>query len=132
MHGHFVSKGSDFHREPISDLGAKSFGPLTENINCGAMKSLCLCIPKARRELERREPSTVKNLIGVGVADTTENSRVGEGAFEGVALAGDGRQKTIKISVQNLESSRIVERSIAGLILLGRRGMNLTRLTANG
>jgi len=132
MHGHFVSKGGDLHGEPITDLGPESNGPLIENIDDGPVKSSRFDIIQARRQLERRQSRPVEDLIRVGIPDPAENPWVGEGAFEGVALAGDGRQEIIKISVQDLESSRIVERSIAGLILLGRRGMNVTRLTANG
>ena len=47
-----------------------------------------------RRQLDRREPRAVQDLVGVGVADSREDPRIGERALERVARGDQPRAKS--------------------------------------
>ena len=50
----------------------------------------------------------MQNLVGIGVADSTEEVRVGQGAFESVILFAQCACKCVEASVQDVEATRIV------------------------
>ena len=59
-----------------------------------------LLVGQRARELERRQPGTVQDLVRIGVADAAEQMRIGERALERVALA---RQRLVKLLAGRLE-----------------------------
>jgi hypothetical protein len=61
-----------------------------------------------RRELHRRQPGRVQDLVGVRVADTAEDAGIGQGAFERMVLAPQPFRETRKAGGQYFQPARIV------------------------
>ena len=110
MDRHLLAEGGDLCREAIPNLLPKTLGPLIEHRHRGLEKPRYFTIRQAVRTSKRREPRAVEDLVGVGVADSAQDPRVGEGSFEGVALVCDCRTEVVEISVKHLETTRIVLR----------------------
>ena len=49
----------------------------------------------------------MQNLVGLGVADSAEQPRIGERTFDRVALRSDARRELVEARVEHLESAPI-------------------------
>jgi hypothetical protein len=84
MNGHAFAEGGDFFGEFAGGFGAEAISPVRETRADGFEEALDFRDGKFLRERERREFGFPENFIGVGVADTAEEARIGEGALESV------------------------------------------------
>ena len=71
----------------------QAVGPLGERVRAALVEALDLLLRQPRRELRRRQPRAVEDLVGVGVADPGEEARIGQRALDRVVLA---RQRLAK------------------------------------
>ena len=91
MDGHFGTEGGHILGERVARLGAKPIKPFLEHLTGRLIKPAAFVGRQLPGEREGREPGTMKNLIGVGVAYPTEQVRVGQGPLERVVLLAEGR-----------------------------------------
>ena len=66
-----------------------------------------LLVGQRARQLERRQPRRVQDLVRVGVADAAEQMRIGERALQRVALAGERLVKLFARGVERLDAAGI-------------------------
>src|SRR5688572_23866965 len=86
VHGHLRMKGCHLRRELVTGLSAQPPGPRVECVPDGSPETRDLVRVETRRQLQRREPGGVQDLVGVGIADAAEKRGVRERAFDGVVL----------------------------------------------
>src|SRR5215472_4592813 len=86
MHRHLRSECGHFLWKITTRVRAQSFGPLGEHYARGLVESLDLRGRQFSSHGDWRESRTTEDLVGVGVADPTEESRVGKRTLERVVL----------------------------------------------
>ena len=59
------------------------------------------------RECDWRELSGVQNLVGIGVADATDDAGIGESAFESAVLGGESIAKGFEIAVEDFNAAGV-------------------------
>lgn len=91
--GHLRPEGGDPLGKGVAHLPPEPIGPLGEHSDERAPKPRALSVGELRGQAERGEPSTVEDLIGVGVPHAAQHPRVGERPLEGVVLASKALEK---------------------------------------
>ena len=69
-------------------------GPLVQQQSRRGEERGDLAVGQRLRQLQRRQPRGVQNLVGVGVADAAEEMRIGQRALERVILRAQDRART--------------------------------------
>src|SRR6266700_7430176 len=59
------------------------------------------------RKFDRRQLRSVQNLIGISVADSADNSRIGERPLQSTVFSSERSLKRRQIGVEDLDSARI-------------------------
>src|SRR5712664_2530672 len=96
VHRHDLAKGGDFLRKIRARLLAQPLGPSGERCPRRIAESLHLGPGKRLNLRERGELRPVQDLVRIGVADSAEQARVGEGALQRVVLSLQPRGKLLK------------------------------------
>lgn len=97
MDRHPFAKGGDGLRKPVSVLAAQALDPLVQDRTGRVKERFDLVLLKLSRERDRREPRTMQDFVGIGVADAAEQARVGQGALDRVGLPGQCLPKSWQI-----------------------------------
>ena len=107
MHRHFLAERRDFFRELARRFRAQAIDPLAEHFaGCGV---------EARRLFRRqfqghgdgRKVRTVQDFVRVGIADSTEQAWISQGALDGVTLAHQSGGEIFERRVEHLEASTV-------------------------
>src|SRR5262249_18759461 len=98
--GHFRAEGSHLFRESITHVSPQPLRRFHERHPCCLEETGDYLAVDLVGQREPRQPGRVQDLVGVGVADTAEETRVGERPFgraSGVTLfwAGCSRRPTL-------------------------------------
>ena len=80
MSGHFFPEGSDFFGEIVVSFSCQAIGPEHECFASGLVKSLPFFWFQLMRLSDWRKLRGVQDLVGVCIADTTEDAGIGERA----------------------------------------------------
>jgi hypothetical protein len=91
--GHVRAKRGDLLGEGVPRFGAQPLDPLTQGHHGGIAQPLNLGVGQPPRQLQRRQPSPVEDLVRISVPDAVEEGRVGQGSLESVVLTSDGARK---------------------------------------
>jgi hypothetical protein len=86
VNGHFIAKRSHLLRKSITGLGTEPVDPKLEGVLSGNVQPLPFFRSKPVSLRDGRQASGVQYFVGIGVADATNESRVGQSAFEGVII----------------------------------------------
>ena len=77
MDGHGGPERGDFLREATSRFASQSLDPLAEGLAGGLVESLHLLFIQPAGPFHRGEPSTMEDLVRVGVSDPGKETGVG-------------------------------------------------------
>lgn len=105
--GHVFTERGNFFGEFSSGFGAKVIGPVRERGTDGFVEALDFGNGELLGERERRELSFPEDFVGIGVADATEEARVGEGALESVVGGEKDGGELLEIGVEDFEAAGI-------------------------
>ena len=75
-----------FSGKGLAGFGREAVGPFVQHRHRRLVQAGHLLISQALAELERRQPGAMEDLIGIGIADAAQQSRIGESALEGPVL----------------------------------------------
>src|SRR5690242_7064080 len=89
VNGHAFAKRGDFFGEIASGLGTEMLGPARKAGADGFVEAMDFRDREFLSERKRREFGLPEDFVGVGIANSTEKARVGQGALERVV----GREK---------------------------------------
>src|SRR5262249_8477360 len=101
------AKGGDLFREPLAAAAPEAFRPVDEGRASRLVQTGDLVVGQAARETVGRQPGAMQYLIGVGVADAAEQSGIGEGPLERVALASEALANPTERPVEPLPPSPV-------------------------
>ena len=82
--GHLIAECRNFLRKLCACLFAKVFSPLRQRLLCGLKEPLDFFGLHALRQQHGRKLRVKKNFIRIGVADSTEEPRIGESTLQSV------------------------------------------------
>jgi hypothetical protein len=105
--GHAFAKRSHVFRELPTRFGTQPIGPVRERGADGGEEALDFRNRELLSLREGREFRFKQNLIGVGVADATEEARVGEGPLESMVCREKDGGEAREIRVEYFEPTRI-------------------------
>ena len=104
VHGHLLAKGRDLVGKPVADFLLQAFDPERQHLLHRAVQPGHFLAGQVRRQLKRRQPRGVEDLVRVGVADAAEDSGVGQRALQRAALTGEPCRKRALRHAEHLES----------------------------
>src|SRR6516164_4372534 len=107
MHRHFLMERSDLLGKFSARLLAQPLGPELQLLAHCRVQPRDRGVINAAREQKGRQPRSMQNLVRVSVADTTEESRVGECALERVVLAAQPLGELRESRIEDLDASGI-------------------------
>ena len=108
----------DFFRKDVSRLSPQPANPDTKDGDGRLTQSPDLRIAERLGLLERGETRRMQNLVRVGVANAAEETRIGQGAFDGVRLPRQSLAKRVKRRIERFDAPRVerltgLERSLS-------------------
>jgi len=107
VNSHLGTKCRDALRESFSGLGGEPCDPKFQCEARGVEEALPLVGRELVRERDGRETGGVENLVGVGVAHTADEARIGEGALEGAVLLSERGAESFEIGGEDFDSAGI-------------------------
>ena len=105
---HACVKGGYSLGKAFAGFAPKTLGPFEQRPPRRVEKPLHLLFREASRELHRRKPSGVEDLVGGRIANAAEETRIGERPLDDMALADERVAKALEVGVENFKTSRIV------------------------
>ena len=107
MHRHVPAKRSYLLRKTIPRLAAQPVRPQRERIAGSVKQPRPLLLLELVRERHRRKLRCMRNLIRVRVANSADNSRIGQRSFQRAIFLAQRRSKCRQIAREHVNSSRI-------------------------
>src|SRR6185437_6317208 len=86
-------------------FGAQPLRPFDERAARRLEQRRDLVVGQQAGELDGRQPRAMEYFVGVRIADAAEQSRIGERAFDRVALAAQPLAEFVEPGVERLESA---------------------------
>src|SRR6185437_3326093 len=122
---HVVAEGRYLLGELSARERPQTLRPEPKLLARGRVQALDLRIIEPARQHDRRQPRGMQNLIGVGVADPAEQSRVGERAFERMVLAPQPLRELRETRFEDLDAARVLQLQIVLPLYDVKRGPTL-------
>ena len=107
VNGHLFSKCGDFFGEGGFGFGAEAFDPEGESVARGGEKRFPFIRFQLVCEGDGRKFCCVQNFVGVGVADSAEQARIGEGSLERTVFGGKCVAKRVEIAGEDFDSAGV-------------------------
>ena len=114
MHGHPCPERGHLLGEAVPGLEPQALDPVLEGPLRGLKQPVRLFRGELRGEAQWREACGVQDFVRVRVADTVEQSRIGERALQRVGFAGQGGAELLRRRPEYVEAARIVGRKRGG------------------
>src|SRR6516165_12381617 len=105
---HAFVKGGHLLGEAFAGFAPKTLGPFEQRPPRRVEEPLHLLFREASRELHRRKPRGVEDLVGVRITDAAEETRIGERPLDCMALTNERVVKALEIGIENFQTARIV------------------------
>ncbi len=86
MHGHPFAKGGHFLWELLAFVLSQLGNPVLERRSRGLIEALDLLVAELSGAGQWRKPSPVQDLVRIRIPDAAEETGIGQGALQGVAL----------------------------------------------
>ena len=96
-----------FSGKAFQRLGAEAIDPESERGARCRKEALPLFWLELVGLSDGRKLSGVENFVGVSVADTADEARIGEGALEGAVLEREGRAKAVEVGREDFDAAGI-------------------------
>src|SRR5487761_172288 len=106
MHRHLGSKRGHLFRERTSGFRAQAIGPFDERGAGGVVKPRELRLAQLLRHRDWRKLCAMQYLVGIRVADSAEDARIGERALERVILGAQRGCELVPARFERFESAR--------------------------
>ena len=108
VHRHARTKRGDLLGEIVPGLLAEPAAPVLKHLAHRGMERFDLRLVEMARLLHRRQPGAMEDLVGIGVTDAAEQTRVGERTLQRVVLAPQHTPEIVQTAVQHLDAAGIV------------------------
>ena len=108
MDCHADAKCRDLLRKRCTCVGNQPIAPHLQRPDGAGMETRDLHVSHLRGELRRGHLCRVKNLVRIGVADSAEQMRIGQGALDRVVLATEGGGELSGRRLEDFKPSGIV------------------------
>ena len=107
VNGHVIVKCGHLLGKLPGCIGTQPLNPLGERGPRRLVQADPLRIGQSPGQFERGQPGGMENLVRIRVADAADQVRIGERAFDGVALACQRGAKLVEAGLERLESARV-------------------------
>ena len=102
-------KAVTFSGKPPAGLArADASDPMLQRLRAWPRTGAAISSPRqARGQRGGRQPGGMQNLVGVGIADSAEQVRIGKRALQRVVLRGQPRRERFEAGLEHLEPARV-------------------------
>src|SRR5688572_16225403 len=105
--GHSLAKGRDLLRKLLSLLASQPRNPILQRPSSGMIQTTHLFVGELPGARQRREPGPVQDFIRIRIADSAEETRVGQRTLEGMAFRAQPLGEAVFVRFQYLEPASL-------------------------